>query len=80
MFKILGMLIKGSCDMNSKYIVDKLTALMKLHSFLIDTAKLVNQNYAIQLLPSVINQFGITLFALFYCYWMVKYYIFDTIY
>lgn len=44
---------------------------MKLHDSLSDTVKLVNENYAIQLLPSIINQFGITLFAIFYCYWMV---------
>lgn len=66
------MLVKEVNDVNDKYVINKLTALIKLYCFLIDTAQLVNQNYAIQLLPSITNQFGFALFAMFYSYWMVK--------
>lgn len=65
------MLIDQIIKPNHDFVLNKISTLLQLYDSLSDTAKMVNQNYAVQLLPSIANQFGITLFAIFYCYWMV---------
>lgn len=61
--------LDGKC-VNS--VVNKVVILMKLYDTICDMASQTNNNYMVQLFVTLANQYGVMLFSIFYCYWMVK--------
>lgn len=61
-------------EKQSNYVIHKINLLLQLHDTLCSVAKQTNQNYVIQLLVIFNNQYGMILFCIFYCYWMVNVY------
>lgn len=53
-------------------ISERIDALSNLYDFLCEAAKDTNKNFMFQLAVSLINQYSLTLFCIFYCYWMVS--------
>lgn len=53
------------------YVINRIDVLLRLHDTLCTAAKETNRNYVAQLLVTLANQYGIALFCIFYCYWMV---------
>jgi hypothetical protein len=52
-------------------ILKQIITLAKIHEILCKAAHRTNLNYNIQMLPSLAHQFFISLYSIFYYYWMV---------
>jgi hypothetical protein len=52
-------------------ILNNITTLVKIHEIICRVAQKTNLNYNIQMLPTLAHQFFVSLFSIFYYYWMV---------
>ncbi|XP_015837383.1 putative gustatory receptor 28b [Tribolium castaneum] len=51
-------------------ILNKIMTLMEIHETLCKVANTTNSNYNIQMLPAITHEFFISLYSIFYYYWM----------